>query len=109
MIADSFTYSFVFVFAVVAAVAVFVITVWALVMIAALAIRMTREIKSEVSLVSDLWLNPFNAIYQPRMLTAEGLRLRRRIFLWVAVLLACGVIFWVDTLIFAYIDSLVEG
>ena len=109
MIADSFTYSFVFVFAVVTAVAVFVITVWALVMIVALAIRMMREIKSEVSLVSDLWLNPFNAIYQPRVLTAEGLRLRRRIFLRVAVLVACGVIFWVDTLIFAYIDSLVEG
>ena len=109
MIADPFTYSFVFVFAVVTAVAAFVITIWALVVIVALSIRMTREIKSEVSLVSDLWLNPFNAIYQPRMLTAEGLRLRRRIFLWVAVLVTCGVIFWVDTLIFAYIDPLVEG
>lgn len=69
------------------------ITVWALVMIVVLAIRMTREIKSGVSLVSDLWLNPFNAISQPRMLTAEGLRLRRRILLWVAVLVAYRVIF----------------
>ena len=108
MTTDSVLHSFVFIFAVVTAVAAFVITVWALIMIVALSIRMTREIKSEVSLTSDLWLNPFNAIYQPGMLTAEGLRLRRRIFLWVAILIACGVTFWVDTLIFTYIDSLVE-
>ena len=57
------------------------------------SLRMVRNTKEGTSTIRHLWGNRFNVMFRPQFLNAKGVVARKRLFMWIAVLIVSSVIF----------------
>lgn len=80
-----------FVAAVVGSATVLVLLIYSLAKIVVNGFRLIRSIRPETSLIKDLYLNPFNALFRPKFLTPKGLEYRKAVLYWSGILVLIGI------------------